>query len=109
MIKIPLLQNDYSIDILTTKGSKKVEIKNGIYNGKGYNTLIINDSSIFAEGDNNTNCLITSDAVAVYITPRGLLERIAEILNDESICITNTIPEGKEKEILQKLLEAQVI
>jgi hypothetical protein len=106
MVKIPLLQNDYSIDILTTKSSKKVEIKKGVYNGKEYHTLIINDSSIFVEGDNNANYLIASDTVAIYITSKRLLERIAEILKDESICITNTIPEGKEKEILQKLLEA---
>lgn len=105
MIKLPLLQNNYLIHILTATENKKIEIKNGIINGEEYHTLIINNNSVLAEGDNNAGCLIADNLIAIYIMPEMLINRIAEILNDESVKITGKIPEGKEKEILYSLLE----
>ena len=105
MIKLPLLKNNYQIHILTAKENKWVEIKNGIINEHEYHTLIINNSSVFAEGDNNITYLIADNLISMYLMPQTLISKIAKMLNDESIEITKEIPEGKEKEILYSLLE----
>ncbi len=105
MIKLSLLHNNYLVHILTKKENKRIEIKNGIIDGNKYHTLIINNSSVFAEGDNNITCLIADSLISMYLMPQTLISKIAKMLNDESIEITKEIPEGKEKEILYSLLE----
>ncbi len=50
--------------------------------------------------------LLESDVVSVYINIKGVLDKIAEILNDKTVYLAGSdiIPEGKEKEVIEKLL-----
>lgn len=106
-IKIHLLHNDIVFDVaLTDKKKEKIEIKSGVYQGKQYVNAIITNNSLLLEGDMENVVVISNSCIAIYITVKSIIERIADIMQDESVYISkmNAISEGKEREILEQLI-----
>ncbi|MEJ2068519.1 MAG: hypothetical protein P8Y09_11390, partial [Deltaproteobacteria bacterium] len=64
----------------------------------------ITNNSTILEGERNL--LLADDISAVYLSVKSYLDRIAEITGKDDVYImkTQSIEEGKEREILEKLL-----
>jgi hypothetical protein len=106
MIKINLLNHEIIFEIIApAKRSRKIIIKNGIYDGKYFSNAIIIGGTVILEGDENL--LIENEACAVYITVTSIKDRLATILQDNTIYLSpaEAIPEGRERELLLKLIE----
>lgn len=104
MVKISLLDNDVTINILTANGNRDVNIILGKYEMKRFSDIIITPNSVVLEGDENL--LLAGDVSAVYVKIRSIVDKLADILNDKSVYIKkmDVVPHGAEREILQKLV-----
>ena len=103
MLKIPLQDNTFVLELVSQ--GKNIEIKNGLCEGGEYHSLTFCDGALILEGD--SPLLLARDEPAIYITVKGTLSRIAEILKDESVLVRkmDSIPEGREREVLKKLMD----
>lgn len=104
MVKITLLGNDFVLNFLTKGKNTRIEIKNGEYQDMHFHSIVLDNNSIILEGDDSL--LLYDNVAAVYIKAIGVLNKLADILNDDSIYIAKmeAIPEGKEREMLTKLI-----
>jgi hypothetical protein len=106
MVKINLLGHDITFEIITsTKRNKKIIIKNGVYDNKHFSSAISVGNAVILEGDENL--LIENEACAVYITITTVKDKLADMLQDNTIYLSSdeAIPEGRERELLLKLIE----
>lgn len=102
MIKIRLIGNDINFTLLRNGKTEIIEIKNGSYNEVSYHNVIISNNALILEGENS---LAFDSIVGVYVTPKTAAEKIADILQDNSVCLVgvDAIPKGSEREILERL------
>ncbi|MGC9100097.1 MAG: hypothetical protein ACP5HC_02365 [Caldisericum sp.] len=106
MVKINLLGQEITFEIITsTRRNKKITVKNGIYDNRYFSNAVITEHAVILEGDENL--LIESEVCAVYVTVASIKDRIANILQDDTVYLSpnEAIPEGKERELLMKLIE----
>jgi len=104
MIKLQLIGNSIVFEILSDTKKDKIVINNGVYNGKKYDYVVFANGSIVLEGEENT--LLERSYKAVYITIKSILDKIADILQNDDVYLSgiDSIPTGAERELIEKLL-----
>jgi len=105
MIKLQLLGIDITFEVIYGLKTQKIEICNGVYNGKKFNNAILIDNSIILEG--NESVAICSSYIACNIKIKSIVDKINEVIQDDSIYIVGAkaIPEGEERGIIEKLID----
>jgi hypothetical protein len=107
MTKLHLAKHEIILKIYSELGDQPeiIEIKNGSYNKKVYASLVMSEGSVILEGDEMA--VLATGTKAVTLQIKNNVMKLAELLNNDSIYIDgiNAIPEGRERELLQALLE----
>jgi hypothetical protein len=105
MVKIPLSGISLTLTVVTAKGTNKIEILNGFYKNRQYTTLTLIDKTLVLS-DNTGDVVIASDIVMLSIYLHRVRDHVSRILGNQDVYLygINAVPEGKEREILEKLL-----
>lgn len=108
MVKICLYNQEVSIGIYNEGGKepRKVLIKNGKHNKKKYSSLILSEGNIILDGNNEIFILATG-AKTVIIIMIDTITKLAKHLGSNDIHFDGirAVPDGKEKELLQTLIQ----
>lgn len=108
MVRYYLIREEVTVKIYTKQGSSQqtIVIKNGLYNKKIYGTLVIDNECVMLDGEEMN--ILATDAKAIIIETKPIIKKIADLLGCAGIYEIqgiSSIPEGREREILQSLLE----
>jgi hypothetical protein len=108
MVKIKLHDN---IIIRITSGSKPptdILLKGKIHKGIIWTNLVVTDNCVILENSDDT-ILLASDVKLIQVESQSIKDCIYEITGNPDVLLhgIKAIDEGKEREILSKLLESQ--
>ena len=83
-----------------------VGIRDGKYKSCYYSSLLLAENNVILQGEETI--IVHADAKFITLSIKSTKMAIAEIVGDNEIFITGShaIPEGSEKEILEKLLDS---
>lgn len=104
MVRILLAGSVLKVKILKDKQVKEVYVDNGVYDKKTYRYLIITDGKVFLDGEDLEVLANKYDGISIeYANP---LDILVDHYHNPAIYIEgiNAIPEGKEREALNLLL-----
>ncbi|MEM3646920.1 MAG: hypothetical protein QW334_02075 [Thermofilum sp.] len=107
MVKIDLRGTVVTLHIITERGEEKLTLTNGkptrdTGTGKTYHSALVVDNTIILEGS-EISCIPFK---ALYVFPLSVKDALARLIGDEVyLSGISAVPEGKERAILEKLLE----
>lgn len=107
MIKYYLAKQHVTLKIYNEVGDnpETIVITDGVYKGRIYASLLLDNAHILLEGDEIH--VLSKNVGITIIETLSIKDRIAQILNNDSIYLSgiNAVPEGREREVLEQLIE----